>query len=595
MRTCPHCLTQTEDEHCPKDGFGTIASDKYVAPHHELVEGHTINKRYKIREKIGAGGFGSVYKGLNLAMDQTVAIKVLRLDPGPDKTDQVRRFHREALSSSKLHHPNTIKVFDFGQSEEGFLFMVMEFVSGGHLLKVIREAKTLSASRTIGIIRQVLRSLCEAHEKGIVHRDIKPENILLSSHAGVTDFVKVLDFGIAKVLSSDSGQSSMTAKGMLFGSPTYMSPEQIRGQGVDHRTDLYAVGAVIYHCLVGRPPFVAETPMSILYAHVNEPVPPLPPTAGGEPIPRALAQLVERLLSKRPEDRPASSEAALELLNAIDIDAVGATLPRLQQMGTDGLALGPTMELQRGDGTDFTSARQDESAVGVLIAVIAAVLLLVGGGGAAWYFNWGPGVSSPPKESPTEQASQTDDPTGEARDQDPAGTETPEPTEPAPAPEPEEAPEVEPAPPEPTDPRVEEPAGSGTGEPTPEAPPTPPVEPTPEAAPTPPPVPEPVVEPVVEPVSVTLVASKPASVFEGEKLLGRTPLMLKEDPSEAPRHFRLVPDDQRYKETEQVVSMTQDAVVQVRFERNRRQTTRPPRPDPRPSGPRGPREVPVID
>ena len=395
MRTCPHCLAETEADVCPFDGFATLASGSYAAPQHALRPGHTLNRRYKVRDKIGAGGFGSVYKGLNLAMDQSVAIKVLRLEAGPDEKGQVRRFHREARAASKLHHPNTIRVFDFGQSEEGFLFMVMEYVQGRPLLREIRDRGTLDPARVVRIIQQVLASLCEAHEKDIVHRDIKPENIMLTHHAGVDDHVKVLDFGIAKMVSSDSGGSAATTKGVLFGSPSYMAPELIKGDPVDARADLYAVGAVMYYMLAGCPPFSGETPMSVLYAHCHQLAPEVPPVAGGEPVPQALRDLTAALLSKDPAERPQTARATLALLRAIEADPMAPLGARDVAPGgaRAELAYSDTVAVPSGVGA-LDPEPDDRPTQGTRVALGLGVAMAVAAVAAAsWWWLAGPGLT----------------------------------------------------------------------------------------------------------------------------------------------------------------------------------------------------------
>ena len=571
MRTCPHCLTETQQEVCPSDGFATISSASYVAPRHALKPGHTINNRYKVRDKIGAGGFGSVYKGLNLAMDQTVAIKVLRMEDGPDAPQQLRRFHREARSASCLQHPNTIRVFDFGQSEQGFLYMVMEYISGESLLRAIKNAGSLSGQRCARIAQQVLFSLSEAHQKDIVHRDIKPENIMLSTHAGVPDHVKVLDFGIAKVISSDSGQSSLTTKGMLFGSPTYMSPEQIRGAGVDQRSDLYAVGAVMYHMLAGRPPFVAETPMSILFKHVHEPVPPLPETAGGFPIPPRLRNLVMRLLAKDPDERPPNADATLGALSIIatnqELAAVSDTA--VTPVSDKG---GAQETLPYSETAGVTRARvigghdePSEGKAGLWIA-LGMVCLLAVGGGLAWKFGGALGDEDPPAEpevaAKTSNANASEDavppPTTESSEV--PGTDASEPATP-PA-----GPVVE---------RVLWPAAlAERSQPR-------------RVQLSDAPVAEPTVEPVVEPVvvkkdepktpapviTVALSASQPAKVIlpDGQSVAVAERAVLQKLPRTKKKlRFVFTPKSKRYHPRTVVVSGDSDQAVHARFKRKRR-------------------------
>ena len=234
MRICPECKTRTEERTCPSCRITTV--DESVLSGQDLV-GRVFVERYEVVQLLGRGGMGAVYQARHLAMDSQVALKVLRRDASGD-LESIERFYREARSASRLQHPNTIRVFDFGQSDDGQLFLAMEYLDGHTLRSEVRRVGRMDEARVLHIAEQVARSLGEAHSKGIVHRDVKPENIfLLNDIVGQPDFVKVLDFGVARTVTNES----LTRTGLAIGTPAYMSPEQARGEKVDGRSDLYSL------------------------------------------------------------------------------------------------------------------------------------------------------------------------------------------------------------------------------------------------------------------------------------------------------------------------------------------------------------------
>jgi serine/threonine-protein kinase len=262
--------------------------------------GMTVADRYRILEPIGRGGMGSVYKVEHTRIGKLLAMKLLsgELSSNPDA---VRRFKREALTVSRLQCPNTVQVFDFGVSE-GLTYLVMELVNGENLGRIARREGPMPSARMSRILIQLCTSLAEAHHKGIVHRDVKPENIMILTAADGTDVVKVLDFGLAKLRETE-GINEVTCQGTIVGTPNYMAPEQIRGEEVDPRTDVYSVGALMYRLVTGQPPFSAESQMAVLGKHLYEsPVPPAEraPELG---IPLSISRAIMRALRKRPADR----------------------------------------------------------------------------------------------------------------------------------------------------------------------------------------------------------------------------------------------------------------------------------------------------
>lgn len=304
QRVCPECGAQTEALNCPVDGEMTLAVTKKEATAADRI-GQLIAGRYKIQAVIGHGGFSAVYRAQHMATSDQVAIKVLRTDI-QGAQDVVARFRQEAKQTSKLKHPNTVRVFDFGQMDDGNLFLAMEFLEGSTLSALLRKESPLQPARLIHIAVQVLKALSEAHAKGLVHRDLKPDNIFLQTVHGEPDFVKVLDFGIAKSLSGDTA-TDMTSTGAIIGTPRYMSPEQARGQVVDHRTDLYSLAIILHEGLSGIAPFLAESPMSMLFRRVQEE----PPRVHDELVlatPSGVCDVVLKALSREAAERFASAD-----------------------------------------------------------------------------------------------------------------------------------------------------------------------------------------------------------------------------------------------------------------------------------------------
>ena len=250
---------------------------------------------------LGRGGFGTVYEAEHVTTGHPVALKILVANPGHEDDELARRFFQEAATTSRLSHPNTVRVFDFGQSERGDLFLAMERLVGETLIDVLArcaaDGERMSEEDAVEVGVAILRSLGEAHAHGLVHRDLKPANIFLHQVAGGEGIVKVLDFGIVKDVDAH-----MTQAGKALGTPTHMSPEQAMGKAIDGRSDLYALGVLLYECLSGTLPFYAESPLAIVMMHVTEPPQPLEQRCPGVVRP-AIARVVERALCKDPGER----------------------------------------------------------------------------------------------------------------------------------------------------------------------------------------------------------------------------------------------------------------------------------------------------
>ena len=280
--------------------FASTDSDVIAAPIADPLIGVVVADRYRIVDPLGRGGMGIVYKVEHVRIGKLLAMKLLtgELSRNPEV---VRRFKQEALTVSKLSSPNTVQVFDFGVAE-GLTYLVMELVTGEDLARALRTAGPMPFPRLGKVVIQVCASLAEAHQKGIVHRDVKPENVMLLRGKDGADVAKVLDFGLAK-LREGADLNEMTSQGAIVGTPYFMAPEQIRGEPVDHRTDIYALGALMYRALTGHYPFNGPTPMSVFTKHLTEqPVPPAM-RAPELAVPFGASAIVMKALEKDPADR----------------------------------------------------------------------------------------------------------------------------------------------------------------------------------------------------------------------------------------------------------------------------------------------------
>lgn len=291
----------------------------------DTLVGKLVADRYRVEAKLGEGGMGSVYRARHVTLDKPVALKVLHAEFSR-KEDFVRRFLLEAKAASRIRNQHVIDITDFGTTDEGYVFFSMEFLAGKDLHSLLRstlsEGDLLPWERAKGIFLQVCDALSAAHEKGIIHRDLKPENIFLVDGTGQQDFVKLLDFGIAKVEQADGedgdGERKLTKTGMLFGTPEYMAPEQARGEKPDHRVDVYAMGCLLFQFITGTVPFQGESFMAILTQHMIEEVPAISAELlqrSGAPM--GILDVIEKALVKDRDQRYGSiSELATAVANA---------------------------------------------------------------------------------------------------------------------------------------------------------------------------------------------------------------------------------------------------------------------------------------
>jgi serine/threonine protein kinase len=305
LSLCPSCNREVGNvaKFCPACGASIVHG-----PTEDAYTGRIIAGKYRVEALIGEGGMGKVFRATQLSLDKTIVLKVLRQSLLSDART-VARFQREAKAASRLNHPNSISVLDFGQSDDGSLYIAMEHVSGVDLHQLLSTEGPLPERRIVRIVSQVLSALADAHAAGVIHRDLKPENIMVEQRRGEPDFVKVLDFGIAKIQESDGSESqALTRAGFVCGTPEYMSPEQARGGALDARSDLYAVGVICYQCATNMLPFEADSAVALATMHLT--TPPTPPRARrpDAPIGDALEALILRAMSKDPNDRPQSAE-----------------------------------------------------------------------------------------------------------------------------------------------------------------------------------------------------------------------------------------------------------------------------------------------
>jgi serine/threonine-protein kinase len=374
--TCPTCSSHfsPDGRFCPFDGTPLVLAVGWD-PSADALLGAVIDNRYEVLSVIGEGGMGTVYEVRHRALGKRFALKALRKDLALDG-EVAARFIQEARTAAAVSHPGLVEITDFGRLESGQVYFVMELLEGQSLAALLRSGGPLPAARGLSIVRQLVHALKAAHDASIVHRDLKPDNVLITRGDGDTDLVKIVDFGLAKVI----GSSKLTRSGMVFGTPHYMSPEQAAGEIVDHRADIYALGIVMYEMFTGKVPFEADSYMGVLTKHMY--MTPAPPSSIAPELKKlgALEDVILRCLQKRPEARyehlaalladleqrlPGSSPRAaarpapvslladqLELPSAEEVAprSVSPKLPLLLVAAAFGLGLLLVLALRRGSG-----------------------------------------------------------------------------------------------------------------------------------------------------------------------------------------------------------------------------------------------------
>ncbi len=323
---CSHCRKRYENSvrFCPVDGYA-------VVPVAVSMLGRTLMGQFQIQSVCGHGATGTVYRATQVGIDREVAVKLLRADLLKDP-DVVKRFVREARAGARLNHSNIATVHMVGQTEEGVPFLVMEFVEGEPLSAVLGVDKPLPLRRIVHIGAQIASALAEAHGQGIVHRDLKPENILLTEKRGESEVVKIVDFGIAKMLAHAApGEDAISRMGTVFGTPHYIAPEQAAGQPVDGRADIYSLGCILFQMATGRVPFDGQQGLQVLLRQVRDPVP--DPRSKNPRMSAALAELIRKMLAKDPAARPQTAALVATALREVIADLSSEAEPSLPRSG----------------------------------------------------------------------------------------------------------------------------------------------------------------------------------------------------------------------------------------------------------------------
>ena len=294
-----------------------VATHLYWQLRREVFESKSIG-RYALRRRLGRGGMGEVWAAWHAGLSREVAVKLLRADVGGEADPiAAARFEREVRATVELTHPNTIRVLDYGTSDEGILYYAMELLEGENLAQLVKREGALPAPRALHLALQTARALGEAHARGIVHRDVKPENVFVTTAGGEADFVKVLDFGIAKSLAVED-ESHLTKTGAIAGSATTVSPEVVSGREVGPPADVYALGATLYFLLTAHYPFETHSATTTMVAHLTEPVVP-PSKRTTNEIPAEVEEVVLRALAKEPQARYVDARAFAAALSACAI------------------------------------------------------------------------------------------------------------------------------------------------------------------------------------------------------------------------------------------------------------------------------------
>jgi serine/threonine-protein kinase len=413
LRSPPMVLSRSGRHAAPDDGgiAGTVRRPSGVEPARPSPPGHqptleapvegrsdleagtVIAGRYRIMSRLAAGGMGEVYQVQHVDLVRVFALKVMRpeLSKDPEFAD---RFKREAVASGQIGHRNIVDITDFGRTDDGRLFFVMEFLDGRTLASIISRQGAQPVPRVLHLAIQMCWALGAAHKRGITHRDLKPENVMVLERDGEGDLVKIVDLGVAKVTSGHAA-GGQTAIGMVVGTPQYMAPEQAAGLSVDARSDIYSLGLVLYELLTGRQTFKGETPSILMSMQMTAPPPPMVPGPVSLPLPVKLEKLVLQMLGKKPAERPQTTDEVLAVL--VEVQREGSTSPSAvipapalqgpRDSGALPVPLAPAPAPVPGSGVRFPSGEPAATAeptpsrrspVGLVLAVVLGALAVIG-------------------------------------------------------------------------------------------------------------------------------------------------------------------------------------------------------------------------
>ena len=384
IRICEHCRSSYRDpqlQSCPRDGGELTGWED------DALIGQVLD-RYQIVEPLGQGGMGSVYLAERLPDELEVAIKIVRPVHIGNPTVH-ERFLRETKHTSRINSPHVVRIFDSGMSAEGRAYMVMENLVGETLTERLRRPPALRPLEALHIARDVSRALAAAHELGVIHRDLKPDNIFLSKDG----MVKVLDFGIAKALTKDADEKvrvaepSLTEAHRVVGTPVYMSPEVITKEGLSNKSDLYALGVILYELMVGEPPFYEKDAIGTMYRHLHEEPRRLREVDERLDIPGALETLVRDLLEKEPEKRPADTGDVVKRLDALmRIERERLASTRTPVTGDLTAVWSPPDPNEEKHTASSPSESESRSWPMLLVAAVVAVLIgFAATAGVLWY------------------------------------------------------------------------------------------------------------------------------------------------------------------------------------------------------------------
>ncbi len=384
MKICTACNGEYADDvlFCQRDGTPLRPS----AATGDLV-GQVIADRYHIQKKLGEGGMGQVYLAEHVKMGRRCAIKIM--SPGSmSDPDAISRFNREAANASRISHPNVCSIYDFGETPEGLIYLAMEFIEGQSLSALLDDTGALPVPRAAEMVVQTAEALQVAHDFGIVHRDLKPDNIMVITARG-KDTVKVVDFGIAKAAGADGGAQKVTRTGFVVGTPEYMSPEQLAGDPVDGRSDLYSLGLVFYRMLTGKTPFPADSQQETMIKRLTDDPLPLKTARPEAHFPPELQRVMDRILARDPAQRYATAaefakevrRVASSVTGKVDVEA-GTQVVKAEELkaAVPATRVDPAAGRPKPASAPAPSAVQKKATPIVPIAAVVTLLALAGGG-----------------------------------------------------------------------------------------------------------------------------------------------------------------------------------------------------------------------